>query len=571
MIAFYQALTDQADQRERRARWTIERYELSNKRLEFLTRDQTQLEIELERSKQGTFLGPLDEVDNRKDASATKKSVQSFDKSVLINSIVSTSFRNTETKDGEGSLDPSHSSELFSQQETNVLKAKDVLYPGSYPELNSSKNIPLEQVPDTDQRISEPKETYPATFPDDPTTESDVTVSLLSTHDQNNSQAKSIIYPESTGENLELMTSSYHNEFEYDMTLIETRPPIGNTAYEGSAARDILYPSAAAGSDTGRGPPVEGGLHVTEGRAMKNLIYHVDIATVEEREVDQRQVKDGAETKYLLYPGDITTATIVAGDIKYSEDGAETKSLLYNTSGDKRDSVDVFTRKGGVQMDSGQRVKDALYSSPSEPNHEGSFTASKGAMQVDGGHQVKDVLYPSSISGLELSEGSFVPSKRGVTVATGHRVKNALYPSAGPQQETSYDGVVSGMYNEGGETKNLLYPETSTAMEIKEREKIREGIITNNRPNPPDVAMGETFTEGSETKSLLYPGEHDATNKTGSLRQFEKLPTMQTLLYPDTSQLDELTRKETISKGFEPPTRIKEMMYPDSNETKSMC
>jgi len=122
---------------------------------------------------------------------------------------------------------------------------------------------------------------------------------------------------------------------------------------------------------------------------------------------------------------------------------------------------------------------------------------------------------------------------------------------------------------EGSETKGLLYP----GDDVHEGGSVWQDL--KNDQDDGDMqgiwkSIRSAGTEGTETKSLLYPKD-SPTGKTlqqHQIKQFENPSVAQNLLYPNATNNGEDVSDDVIkkSRGFEPPTRIKEMMYPTTEE-----
>ena len=518
MVAFYQALSDRADARERRARWIIERYELSNKRAEFLSRDKLEVEedmrsaaLEIERknavqsvnkARRDSNVDGFDEVD---DATKSIKDDLSHNN---VQDVIETSV--TDGQNLDDAIPPNlmpvdlqqHTESQESDQDISEIDSSSsnptlIMSDSRRSSHGSSQTTPL--VNRSDQNISIAKDIlYPTTTP---TSDSSVINLPTKTSDQSISNAKDILYPTTFEADL-VMTSSYQHQFENDADsrIDSKREPLGNSAFEGSGTRDLMYPSQVS-EDVAleASTPV----HPIEGSLTKDLLYPGDIIAsfTANHEQAQKQAEEGAETKGLLYPS--TNESLDSGHVvegKYSTDGEQTKSLLYNTNdGEQEPQVEFYSR---------------------------------GNMKVDSGKQTKDILYPTTID---------------------------------QEDNKPYEGHQSGMYAEGKETKNLLYPEVQ-----KDKQNIDEAyeLLSTHRNNSYTKSSQEVVSEGSNTETMLYPNEASqpmANAESGQVRQFEKPSTMQHLLYPDTLDYDndddgDVTRN--IRRGFEPPTTITNLMYP---------
>jgi len=454
-VSYYRTLTEKAERRERHAKWIIDRFNLSEKRNEFLEQDRSQIEHQIEV-----------EGERRKNPPPQSSTSDA-----------------TRVDTSTASLVEFASVAISGLDETDQSPAETC--------TNGATSNLLEEEDEDELSVSYNEATIKTSIWDDIRTEStseDVTEASASKNtqiydaDQSLSEAKDILYPEAGEASLML---SYQEQYESGVgSSIWTRELLGSTAFEGSTAKNIIY---------------------STGQDVINLT----------QPLKARGEEEGTETKNLLYPSeDKVIVAVPEHSSKAGEEGTFTKSLLY--PGESSDSTHKHINIDQRQVEDGAETKGLLYGH----NIEVSLNKStRGGMRTDYGQEVKDMLYPSSES-ME-TRGNVMPLK-----ATR---------------------------NEGVETKDLIYP--------------GEHFKHASQPGPTILSS----TEGSEAKSLLYPSMSEsgsARPTAGKPRQFENPSVVHDLLYH--SGKDDGNDVSTMkSRGFEPPTRIKEMMYPVVEE-KSM-
>ena len=492
-MAYYHSLTEKAERRERHAKWIIDRYNLSKKRNEYLERDRLkvehEIEVEEERRKKPPQSATITGVDT------TTSSLGNF-ASVAILGLDETdqspaaAFTNDATLNLlEEEEDDDDDGDILSAS-YNAATVKSSIWDDIRTESISDDAVAVSKVNriyDADQSLSEAKDIlYPQTGKD-----SISKVKLVYDADQSLSEAKGILYPQTGDDISDSLTSSYQSKYESGVgSSVGTREPLGSTAFEGSTAKNILYPTGESPTNVAQ----HRSAHGDEGAETKNLLYpSKNEAIVTAPAYSSKVAAEGTFTKSLLYPDSLDDAPKSSHVSKADEEGKFAKSLLYpGESGDSSyKHVDVDQR----QVDDGAETKGLLYR-----GHEMEPAVNKstrGGMRTDYGQAVKDMLYPSN----DLTTTDVMP--RNVT------------------------------RDEGVETKGLIYS----------GENLKNVLQT--------TAKIHSFTEGSETKSLLYPSMTESRSADGY----------------SYSSAD--VSSKVKSRGFEPATRIKEMMYPVVKEKGS--
>lgn len=449
IIAYYEALSEAAEKRERRAKWIIDRYLLSKKRSEFLRQAEDSIQQEVIKAK----LSNLELAESSNLMNLSRENLPVDDSS------------SSDVAETEGLYPESHDAPTSGTSTEIRVPSPETVDSVDHPESLVSGN------PDQISFHSAHPETKLAYFKSD----------------QNLSVAKNILYP--VGSNSEPGASSYHAQFNAGTGAAERRELLGSSAFEGSTARDILYPS----TETETLIDLNISLHNDEGKATKDLLYPGEnIHTLTTQPLSSTTHNEGSVTKGLLYPEEFSTRNINSFDNPQAverqiKDGAETKDLLYGAPSDI--SAHVSTR----------------------------------GLAVTDGRETKDLLYPID----EFRE-----------VVDRSSMKEA----------------------EGSETKHLLYPGTLQSQDI-------------SKPVPTLYS----HNEGSVTKQILYPGENTHEENVVKLRDFEKPSVMKDVLYSGVETQNADINKQK-PRGFEPPTRIKEMMYPNlpekvefKHEVRELC
>ncbi|XP_066912820.1 gamma-tubulin complex component 6-like isoform X2 [Clytia hemisphaerica] len=516
IISYYKALTEKAEQRERHAQWIIERYNLSQKRKDFFLQNQQLLEREVaeeeERRKRNPWGvtdieddQPLDNIDHVDNINQSERSTNKRKK-----------WNTTGTQQplvGLDHVDNVNQSESPINESDDESSAKGSIW--SSLKTESTMEDSQEDSAEMSQAIwdnintssLEINNSSQAIWDDINMSrnESKNKRQTLYKGDQTVSEAKGILYPvESPEGNTAFPTkSSYQNQFYSDFTDFEKRDLMGHSSQEGKTTKDILYPTTENA--------------VGEHKAAESVNF-------------SRAGEEGSVTKSLMYPGDSSTDTDSTGkqQSRSGQEGGFTKSLIY--PGDSTSSL------GGT------------------PNHQQSKAGQEGSY-------TKSLIYPEQSTTNDSYEKMQVDQRQ---IEDGAETKNLLY---GVEENVETFQSTRGMHSiEGRDTKSLLYPVVS-GDNMTDSVARTTGESSNVEGSE---TKGSAGAEGTETKSLLYPKD-SPTGKTlqqHQIKQFENPSVVQNLLYPKATNNGEDASDDVIkkSRGFEPPTRIKEMMYPTTEE-----
>ena len=475
-------------------------------------------------------------------------------------------------------------------------ETKDLLYPKDFvpeSEFTSSRGVTND----------EGKETKALLYPKDFVPDSEFTSSRGVTNDEGK-ETKALLYPKDFVPESEFISSRgvtndegketkallYPKDFVPDSEFTSSR---GVTNDEGKETKALLYPKDFV-------PESEfissRGVTNDEGKETKALLYPKDFVPDSEFTSSRGVTNDeGKETKALLYPKDfVPESEFISSRGVTNDEGKETKALLYP----KYFVPDSeFTSSRGVTNDEGKETKALLYPKDFVPDSE--FTSTRGATNVEGretkallypheqfdnitslrqgrlgltqkGDETKNLLYPQ-----DMTDNIIFKSSRGTVKEEGMETKHLLYPVT--QQEIIDVNRHKSKHIEGEETKNILYPgegqvvphiQSSWGMKIEGEEAKNIMYPDQMKQDVAQIKHSVPYSEGLDTKSLFYPTTADGIYPTDHVvRNFEKASVMQMLLYPDGKEQLKAEEIKKLRKGFEPPTTIKNMMYPQHANT----
>ena len=251
----------------------------------------------------------------------------------------------------------------------------------------------------------------------------------------------------------------------------------------------------------------------------------------------------------------------------YQSEGEKTKNLLYSSE----QLEAVKSSRGSVEE--GSETYKTLYPSDNS-EHQYTFSSSRGYKQE--GSETKDLIYqsneafssqmilkPSSIqeSVAEITKGNAVHYMENICS------KNVLYSSEKlPEAVESTRGTVV----EGSDTYKILYPTNSSNFQStfsssrgykQEGSEMKDLIYQSSEVDSTSHNFVKTSSSQVSVAKNLFPANAEMRTAVNSDKLFEAPSTILQHLYPHRYPLLENLSSKNLRK-FEPPTKIKELMYP---------
>lgn len=341
--------------------------------------------------------------------------------------------------------------------------------------------------------------------------------------DQNVSNAKDLLYPS----NFDVTLGSKSSSELFESS--EKREIMENVSTEGNNARNLIY------------------AHKEDNRYEPCTLYPSD--------------QNFSNAKDVLYPTHqhVTVDTKSTKEFSQCFKNIEKRELLGNSSTEGNTGRDIIYGQNHLDnYHNRETTKTVFYPSNQHVSN------------------AKDVLYPSnddvtndlmdSVKSSELFKSS---EKRGIlgnSATEGNNARNLIYA----QEEKICRPLFSRFPNNGQITKDLLYPSknlenTTNRASVQIKDNTRDLIYSSSESADRfQTTRGIPKDEGANMKMMLYPGSIVKNDKLSIWNSIENTP-----LSIPISGIDEPKSQRTHE--FEPPTTIKNLLYPVLQHKGTNC
>ncbi|XP_065674237.1 gamma-tubulin complex component 6 isoform X2 [Hydra vulgaris] len=612
---FYQKISAQVDQREFHAHWLIRRFKLSDKRLQFLKKEEEIQEISL-KSMNSSIPNAKLEID------FTDSSVTVLD-SILESIKIGSEFLSSDsTKDD--------SDNFTNSTKDGCTVDTDDIYHQHTDLIDTTKLIEV----GNEELFSPVRSTTPISI-----LRSTTPISAK-TYNQEYSEAKELIYQEKTNYNDNVALSKNTNKvlyFEKDATLNSPH------TQEHSEAKELIYPnkltsdnlllsSSIGAENTGKTlkyydnnelrleNTIEKNVNQYAEDKTKNLLNFTEqlesVVPIKAMPIRNSNI-EGSDTYNLIYPTDVSDFRSSFSNLKstkeknvqnFSDQSLTSSQVIVNTIPELVAENSHFLQysENKLQMvhnallSEGGKAKALLYHSEHLPD---TFDSTRSS--VSEGSDTYNLLYPIDISNFQCP----ILSSRGCK-QEGSEAKELIYPSPEPcssqinETPTVFHDLVAkkGQVNSLNCIDNQSKVDNSVLLLEKEKDKSKklehslktvdsirtfhiQGLDTYKTLYPTDAfdfqkniasSRGYKF-EGSEMKDLIYHSIDSVPQSSIKSSDFQGLVT-KTVLNPNDRVSKDVSsilphlypqRYPTLEQGVwkslkksEPTAKIKELMYP---------